>query len=148
MTSIIELTAKLLPIIAVTARTSEKIPQLYTLRDIVQSLQYTFYWFQSAERELAIAQSEDEIITTDSEEEVFTLKKVIPPTLIGAQENMDYLKEQLSALADATDQFINSSGLPIGVEYKMRQGYNKIMEGLFSVQISNTYYDEFNRRAK
>jgi hypothetical protein len=119
----------------------EKNQQLFPLRDVVHSLQFTFYWFQAAEKELAVLQGSP----LDHSVEGEGLTREVLPTLIGTQAYIDYLKEQLAILSDATNTLIDSTPFPPGVENKLRQAYNRLMEGLFSAEISNLYYGEFNR---
>lgn len=142
MNSILELTAKLLPITEATMRVYEKTPQLFPLQDVVKSLQFTYYWFQAAEVEMSKLQGEDPI---EHDTKVEGLVREYVPTLIGTQAYIDYLREQLTILTDSTNTYIDSSPLPPGVEYKLRQGYNRLMEGLFSTKLSHVYYEQFNK---
>ncbi len=140
MNNIFELLLKLPTVTDVSIGCYSKNPILHPLKDTVHNLQLTFYWWQEAQAEMNSYQSKE--ITEDAERRMATR----PPTLVGTYEQLGYIKEQLKELSTSAQQYLESSPLPLGVKYKVEQGYNRVMEAMFNADISTKYYDEFNRQ--
>lgn len=142
MNSIFELLLKLPTVTDVSIKCHSMNPVLFPLKDTVHSLQLTYYWWQEAQAEMNSYTQEGKEIVEESTEKRIALR---PPTLIGVYEQLGYIKEQLKDLSTSTQQYLESVPLPMGVKYKVEQGYNKVMEAMFNADISTKYYDEFNR---
>ncbi len=143
MTSIQELLAKIPPIMSVSIDCQNKNPMLYPLRDAVFMLQLTTYWWKDAVKDLEGNTSENVELIESAEDKI----KVAIPTLIGAGEQLDYIKKGLAELGKETHEYMNTVSLPILAQHHLVQGYNKVMDALYSTEISKFYHEQYKTRA-
>lgn len=142
MTSIQELLAKIPPVMSVSIDCQAKNPMLYPMRDAIFMLQLTTYWWKDAIKDLEGNIGDNiELLESGSPENT----KVVIPTLIGAGEQLEYVRRGLSELGKETHEYIHTVSLPPLAQHHLVQGYNKIMDALYSTNISKHYYEQIKR---
>ena len=110
--------------------------------DIVHSLQLGYYWFKTANTQMATYS--DGILTSEIDEK--DIPEIIIPTLIGIPEYFKYIQEYLEPLIKETEQFLQEAYFPEPVKYKLEQGYNHIVEASFNLDILTKYYGVHTRQ--
>lgn len=141
MHSIVDILLHLPPLIGVSLDAGKRMPELYTIRDIMYHLQMTYYWLKAANAEMkSLTQSVE--ITSQEEGE----HKLIIPTLIGTSEQLEYMRKHLRDLSADTYEYFDNTPLPQGVKHKVEQAYNNMMTALFNTELSTTYYEQLTTR--
>jgi hypothetical protein len=112
------------------------------MKDAVHNLQLTYYWWKEADTELKKYIDTPELIENPDDRQYISRA----PTLIGTKEQLDYIIDHLKNLSDDTQKYLEEYPLPMGVKYKVEQGYNNVMEAMFNADISTKYYEEYNRQ--
>jgi len=140
MTSIFELLIKLPTPTDVAITCYSKNNLLFPLKDAIHNLQLTYYWWKEAQDELDKYRGEEIVEKTEDK-----MSYPQPPTLIGATEQLNFIKQHLRELGNNTQEFLDGAPLPTTVKYKIEQGYNKVMDALFNTDISLKYNEEINR---
>lgn len=138
MRSIQELIASLPAITKVSITAQQKAPVLFPLKDTTYNLQLVFFWWKDAlESYNTITNSE--VISEGTSKEPLSL---ITPSLIGVKEHLDYLETELLSLIDGTEKYLDDAAIPSAVDYKLRQGYNRLKEAHFNTKLSLNYYGQ------
>ena len=141
MNQIDELLLKLPAVIAVGVDCYGKNPMLYPLRESINKMHLAGYWWGIASKDLNNQMVGTEI-GGETEEEI----KIIVPTMLGAGEQLNYLSKNLGEVTKSTADYLNSVELPPQVKYNVEQGYNKLMEAMFNIDISTKFYEQINTR--
>lgn len=114
---------------------------LYPLRDAINKLHLAGYWWNKASKDLS-DQNAGILLNDGGQEEI----KIIIPTMLGAGEQLNYLMTNLKDVTKNTTEYLGSVELPPHVKYDVEQGYSKIMDAMFSVDISTKFYEQINTR--
>jgi len=143
VSSIFELLLKLPTITEVAITCHSKNNILYPLQNTILNLQLAYYWWQEAQEDLRKYNVGVELTEGEHERKMATR----PPTLIGVFDQLNYMEKQLRDLEIGTKNYLETaSPLPDDVKYKVEQGYNKVMEAKFNINISTKYYEQYNRQ--
>lgn len=144
MTNIQELTSKITPVMYVAIDCQNKNPALYPLRDAIFMLQLATYWWKDAQKDLE-HQGVGTGITVEETESTEN-NKIVIPTLIGAGDQLNYIKQGLRDLGHNAFEYIYSAALPPQALYNLKQGYGKVMDALYSAEISTHYYEQLRTK--
>jgi hypothetical protein len=139
MNNISEIILQLPSLIGVSLDSMNNCPKLYTIRDIMYHLQMGYYWLKEANTEYRLL-DRSTLITANEDEE----HELIIPTILGTQEQLGYLKDNLTKLGQETWEYCDNAVLPLPVKYKVEQAYNNIMLALFNTELSTTYYEQIS----
>jgi len=139
MNSINEVIPLLLPVMDALLSLSEKNPRLEPLAHSVHDMQLAIYWLKTAEKGLDNQQGE---LLEGKENQTI---QPVRPTLIGNADSFNYVSKQLKSVT--SDLYSFKEQMPFGyAKEHTDEGYKKLMEAYFNVQIGQMYYNELSRR--
>lgn len=141
MASIFEILVKLPEPLSCAINCFSKNPILSPLKDVVHNLQLSYYYLKDADEEMRSMSNSIELTQEGSEQ-----KMPVAPSLIGTQEQLEYLKKHLIEMRKDIRSYLITVDIPQEVYYNVRRGYDKITEALFNTNITVTYYDEYNKQ--
>ncbi len=139
MNNIQELITKLPAVTSVSITLFDKQQELYPMKDVIFNLQLCFYWWREAADELSKIQNS---IVLSETEATGTTDNLTLPTLIGTEDQLQFLETNLKQLTTNCIQYLDDNLLPQQVQHKVIQGYNKVMDAYFSTKISAMYYEQ------
>lgn len=141
MNSINEIIPLLLPVMDALLQLAQRNGKIDRLAHSVHDMQLAIYWFKTAEKGI---DQEGQTITVVGDEKANT-PVMKSPTLIGTTDGFNYVSNSLKSVT--SDVYSFKEQLPLGfTKSHTDEGYNKLMEAYFNVQIAQMYYNEFNRR--
>lgn len=113
---------------------SSKVVGIPTLEKTAHDLQMVYYWWRDADQQLRSMNSSDKVLVEGQ-----ARYTQIGPVLIGLPAQLNFISTELAKLAEETQQFVDEHSLPPKVQYKVEQGYNKVMEALYNNEIAKVY---------
>lgn len=140
MREILDITAKIPPILSVTLDFTRAHPDLQVTQDIIYCLQMGFYWWKECAQEMANLMEG----TADAALPGTAIEYAGPPNLEGCT-GRDYLNYMYTSLKDLTKEAQGLSEdllLPPKVLLWFQSGIFNIMQARFSAQITIDYYEQ------
>jgi len=119
-----------------------KLPTIISFKLTLYNLQMAYYWLKDANEQLLNEQEEAVLLEVEPGGKQ---KHIVVPSIIGIPQQVQYIDTELRALAAATQDSIRTECYPDSVKYKLEQGYNKVMEAVYSNEISRVNYDEYTK---
>lgn len=137
MNSIQSILERLGPILEVNIGTSRN-TNIFPLQDAQYKMQMAFYWLKSAMHELLNPPEGGEFIDQAVPKERSGIIK--PPTLLGVNDKLNYMSDQLTQLSIELKSYLTTNNLPTEVLYKSERGYDGLVEAFFSTEIAKAHY--------
>lgn len=144
MSNLHDLLVKIPPPMSVAIDCDSKLPIIISFKLTLYNLQMAYYWLKDANDQLELSSYEEVLLDVGASEE----HHIVLPTMIGIPKQVMFIDEKLRELAASTQEVISQEAYPPSVQYKLEQGYNKVMEAIYSNEISKANYDEYTRERK
>lgn len=139
MREIIELAAKIPPLVETTLSFLQRNTQYFPAQDVVYNLQMSYYWWKEAAQ--AVSSHMDGTIVKDGP----PINVDYSPTLMGPQDQLNYLSTRISELARAAVDIKDDALLPPRVGQWVENGITTIMMAKFNVNIIQENYGKHSK---